>query len=165
MPEDITLVCHLSKCTTFFWHCVTVDVLITIDLLEKWKQSGHRCLIQNVSLVTCCSLFQREKAHRQQVYPNLHFKINLKNNCTFHFHPIFNSNRFCAGNPTQTIILLSGYLPDRAECINLQRVKESLEIIKFLFHLSLFCWILRCIIILQTPQNEKKYYKRQNYIS
>lgn len=87
MPEDITLVCHLSRCTTIFWHCVIVDALITIGLLEEWKQSCHRCLIQNASLVTCCSyLFQREKAHRQQPYPNLHFKINLKNNRAFHFH-------------------------------------------------------------------------------
>lgn len=64
MPEDITLVCHLRKCMTVFWYWVTVDALIAIELLEKWKQSGYRCLIRNASLVTCCSyLFQRWKAH------------------------------------------------------------------------------------------------------
>lgn len=64
MPENITPVCHLSKYVTVFWYRVIVDALITIELLEKWKQSGHRYLIQNASLVTCCSyLFQRGKAH------------------------------------------------------------------------------------------------------
>lgn len=97
-----------------------MDALIIIDLLEKLKQSGHKCLIQDASLVTfCLYLFQMAKAHRQQGNPNLPFKMDLKSNCTFTFHLIFNSNRFHPENPAQKIILSLGYLLYRAEWINL----------------------------------------------
>lgn len=82
--------------------CEIVDALITIDLLEKLKQSDPKCTIQNASLVTICLyFFQMGKVHRQQVYPNLPFKMDLKSNSTFTFHHIFNSNRFHPENPAQ----------------------------------------------------------------
>lgn len=97
-----------------------MDALITIDLLEKLKQNDPKCFIQPVSLVTfCLYLFQKGEVHEQQVYPNLPFKMDLKSNCTFTFHHIFNSNRFHPENLAQKIILSFSYLLDRAEWINL----------------------------------------------
>lgn len=100
--------------------CEIVNALITIDSLKKRKQSDPKCLIQNASLVAfCLYLFQKEKIHRRQVYPNLPLKMDLKSYCIFAFHHVFNSNRYHPENPAQKIILSLDYLLYRAEWINL----------------------------------------------
>lgn len=146
-----------------FWHCVIVDALITIELLEKveakWPQMlDAECFISDLLLL----FMWTEEAHAQHVYPNLHFKMNLKNNCAFHFNLIFHSIIFCAGSSAQTVILSSGYLPERAEWSTCRELRNLLKelIFSFIFHFIVGFW---GVLLYCSPQPMKKYSKRHNY--
>ena len=72
----------LSICL-FILHGVATNALVTFDLkLEEWKQSRHRSLIQNTSLVTyCCYCFIEKGSYAEKTLKFALQKPFKKNSC------------------------------------------------------------------------------------
>lgn len=104
---------YLSKCTTFFFflalgNCGCINYHWLVRKIEaKWSQMlDSECFISDLLLLfiskgknpwaTSISKFALQNKFEKQLY--------------ILYHPIFNSNRFCAGNPTQPSCHQATYL-------------------------------------------------------